>query len=296
MCPVRRIPYNIRYTGAEDPSTLDEEAEIMTTTRPKVQHVLQSLTTCRSCGIPMTETEPETGSPARYVCPNRTAQGPVGCLTPLVDAESLDRLVIAKLLDRVLTENTLQDVVSLVKRGTGEEAAKGRQRLEAAEDELSELNLRRGNIVGAVEHGAATYQDAERRLEEMNQAQMELQAQAQEARESLAEAEHASGSDDRIRAYALDLNTYLRESNADIAKEFLGAFIPGGAGRRWFRRHQVHGVHLTGGRSRHRRGHARVGLDCRISIQRKAGPIVTRHNPPDTALQGHVSQAGLHPV
>ena len=197
----------------------------MTTTRPNVQQVLQSLAKCRFCGIPMTEAEPESGIPARYACPNRTAQGPLGCPTPPTNAETLDRLVIGKLLDRVLTEETLQGVVSLVKRDAGEDAVRGRQRLKYAEDELSELNRRRGNIVGAVEHGAATYMDAERRLEEMNQAQTDLQTQAQQATETRAEAEHAAGSEERIRAYALDLNTYLRESNADIAREFLGAFI-----------------------------------------------------------------------
>lgn len=197
----------------------------MTTTRPRVQHILRGLTKCRSCGIPMTGTEPGTGLPTKYACPNRTAQAPHGCPTPPVDAETLERLVIGRLLDRVLTEDTLQDVISLVKRDAGEEADRGRQRFKDAEDELSELNLHRGRVVGAVEHGAATYQDAERRLKEMNQVQNELQAQAKEARETLAEAEHAASSDERIRAYALDLNTYLRESNADIAKQFLGAFI-----------------------------------------------------------------------
>ena len=224
-CPLGRIIYNIRYTGAEDPSTLDEEARIMTTTRPKVQHILQGLTKCRSCGIPMTETEPGTDLPASYACPNRTVQAESSCPTSPVDAATLDRVVIGRLLDRVLTEDTLQDIISLVKRDANEEAAKGWQRLEDAEEEISDLNRRRGNIVGAVEHGVATYQDAERRLEEMNQVQNELQAQAQRDRETLAEAEHAASSEERIRAYALDLNTYLRESNADIAREFLGAFI-----------------------------------------------------------------------
>lgn len=197
----------------------------MTTTRPRVQHILRGLTKCRSCGIPMTETEPENGLPAKYACPNRNAQVIHGCPIPPVDAETLERLVIGRLLDKVLTEDTLQEVINLVKRDATGEAVQGRQRLKDTEDELSELNRRRGRVVGAVEHGAATYQDAERRLEEMNQVQHDLQAQAQEARETLAEAEHAASSEERIRAYALDLNTYLRESNADIAREFLGAFI-----------------------------------------------------------------------
>lgn len=197
----------------------------MTTTRPKVQHLLRGLAKCSPCGILMTQTEPRTGLQPRYACPNRTAQRAHGCPTPPVDAESLERLVIGKLLDRVLSEDTLQDVVSLVKGHAGEEASRGRQRLEAAEEEISELYRRRSNIVGAVEHGAATYQDAERRLEEMNQVQHQLQAQAQEARETVAEAERAANSEERIKSYALDLNTYLRKSNADIAREFLGAFI-----------------------------------------------------------------------
>ena len=197
----------------------------MTTTRPIVKHVLQGLVKCRSCDIPMTEMEPETGFPARYACPNRIGRGSPSCPIPPVDAETLDRLVIGRLLDNVLSEDTIRDVIRLVKRDAGEEAARGRQSLEAAEDELSELNRHRSNIVSAVEHGAATYADAERRMKEMGQAQTDLQAQVQDARETVDASEHTGDNEDRITAYALDLNTYLRKSNADIARNFLGTFI-----------------------------------------------------------------------
>ena len=52
-----------------------------------------------------------------------------------------------------------------------------------------------------------------------------LEAEARDARELAAASEYAAESDERIRKYAAELSTFLRESNAAGTREFLQTFV-----------------------------------------------------------------------
>ena len=132
----------------------------MTMTQSVTHHVLSGLVKCHACGGTMRPIPQSGDRRARYICPKLLAHGPAGCHSQPVDADALDRLVVGRLLENLLTGENLQDIVALVKRDAASEAERGKERAEAAHQELSDLNRQKGTILTAVEHQAATYSDA----------------------------------------------------------------------------------------------------------------------------------------
>ena len=197
----------------------------MTMTKSVAHHILSGLVRCHACGDVMSAIPESDNHPAGYVCPRLLSHGPTGCANQTVDADILDRLVVAKLLDNVITEENLQDTIALVKRDAVSEAECEIQRLQDTQHELSDLNRQKGTIITAVEHGATTYVESAKRVGEITDVETELESAAREAKERAAASEYAAESEDRIRRYAADLSTYLRESNAAGTREFLHAFI-----------------------------------------------------------------------
>ena len=197
----------------------------MTMTHSVAHHVLSGLAKCQGCGNAMSAIAESDDNPARYICPRLLSHGPAACASQPVHADTLDRLVVGSLLDNMLTEENIQDIVTLVKRDAASEADRGRARARAAQQELSSLNRQKANLLEAVEHEATTYSDAAKRVREIAEAEVVLEAEAEEARKLANASEYAAESEERIRRYATELSTYLRESNAPGTREFLHTFI-----------------------------------------------------------------------
>jgi hypothetical protein len=138
---------------------------------------------------------PESGdNPAKYICPTLVVHEPEACTVQPVEADTLDRLVVGRLLDNLLTEENLQEIVALVRRDADSEAGRGRERAQAAQQELSDFNRQKGTILEAVEHETTTYSDAAKRVREIAEAEIVLEAEAQEARELANASEYAAES------------------------------------------------------------------------------------------------------
>ena len=58
----------------------------------------------------------------RYVCPTLMERGPDDCTTPPIDAEYLDRLVVTRMVENVLTGKNLQTVINIAQEQSGKMA------------------------------------------------------------------------------------------------------------------------------------------------------------------------------
>ena len=213
------------YTVGHQAPTQRRGTEIMTMTKPLAHHVITGLLMCQDCGSVINAIAESDNISAKYLCHGLLNHEFTGCASKPVDASTLDRLIITALLDKVLTVENLQKIVALVKRDPVHEAEESVQQAEAAQQELSSHNRQKGTIMTAVEHRAGTYSQAAKRMSEITGAEADLEAEAREAGQLAATSEYASESDGRIRKYATELSTYLRESNAEETRAFLCAFI-----------------------------------------------------------------------
>ena len=188
-------------------------------------HVLAGLVRCQACGSPMSEIQQSGQQAASYACPGHTGEAAEPCGPHPVDAAVLDRTVVERLLKNLLTEEELQDVVGLVRRDARHDALHQQEQMEAAQEEVANLNRRRGELLDSIEYQNVPYAQVAGELSEINDRRTRAESHVEEANSRLAASEYSEASDQRIRTYASDPSTFLREDNAEGTRQLVRAFI-----------------------------------------------------------------------
>ena len=160
----------------------------------------------------------------RYVCPTLTERGPDDCTTPPIDAEYLDRLVVTRMVENVLTNKNLQTVIHIAQEQSGKIALQHRAELETISDRLAGQNRPRLELMAAVETERTTFAKVAGRVQELNDTKNRLEAQAMEAKKQLDLQEFVSD-EARIRENARNIDTYLRAVNRETVREMIRTLI-----------------------------------------------------------------------
>ena len=109
---------------------------------------LDGLITCGSCGGPMALDDAQGGQEARYACRPGPGNGWSRCPTPRLHARSAEVLLIGKVLQTVLTDETISRVLAVVNDpGRYDEAREHRltrQDLQEVRENLERFVPRRG--------------------------------------------------------------------------------------------------------------------------------------------------------
>ena len=184
-------------------------------------HLLAGLVRCQPCGTEMTAIhDPDN----RYVCPTLMERGPDDCTTPPIDAEYLDRLVVTRMVENVLTGKNLQTVINIAQEQSGKMALQHRAELETISDRLAGQNRPRRELMTAVETERTTFAEVAGRVQELNDAKTRLEVQAIEAKKQLEIQEFVSD-EARIRENARNIDTYLRAVNKETVREMIRTLI-----------------------------------------------------------------------
>ena len=178
---------------------------------------LEDLVHCANCGSAMTRLT------WQYYCPNNTGPGQA-CDTPPADADHLLRLVVTLLVDRAMTEETIQQAIKDVQEEAGKQSEPHRLKFEDTESAIAELNRRRGLALQQVEEKEQTYSDVSDEIDQINQTTTGLAYQSLIARDELDKLEFVSD-ETGIRNTALDLETYLGDSSPEAVQELLDLLI-----------------------------------------------------------------------
>ena len=81
-------------------------------TPPDAQQLLQGLLKCRDCGIHMITVAEPDGRPTHYACPTMLNNETDNCSIPKLEIQELDKFILKKALDHLLTESIPQDTVN----------------------------------------------------------------------------------------------------------------------------------------------------------------------------------------
>ena len=187
----------------------------------KYLHLLAGLVRCQPCGTKMTATQDPDN---RYVCPTLMESGPDDCTTPPIDAEYLDRLVVTRMVQNVLTGKNLQTVINIAQKQPGKMALQHRAELETISDRLAGQNRPRRELMTAVETERTTFAEVAGRVQELNDAKTRLEVQAIEVKKQLEIQEFVSD-EARIRENARNIDTYLRAVNKETVREMIRTLI-----------------------------------------------------------------------
>ena len=106
------------------------------------QYLLSGLLRCGVCGKPYSAQGAKTGQFAYYVCASLFREGAGACTTRYLNATKVEDLVIKKVRERILTEETITELVTLVAEEIDNLAGEVNGRLTAINSELSDVEGR----------------------------------------------------------------------------------------------------------------------------------------------------------
>ena len=173
---------------------------------------------CAHCGAAMVR---ETYA---YRCPNGVTGGARDCPAEPVGAHILTRLVMTKLVEKIATDDAIDQAVQSIRAETDARVREQRNRLSAAEGEIAKLNGFKLSERNRIEERAATYEEAADGIHEANMTAAGLAYESMIAREELDKLDFIRD-EEGIRHAATDMRTYLESPAPEYAQELLDLLV-----------------------------------------------------------------------
>ncbi len=182
-----------------------------TTAKPR-KLTLDGKVLCANCDSQMRNTG------RRYYCPNTTVESGGKCPTRPLDAEELLRSVFTRMIERLATEETVEDVVRDIRRSTQENVRIQHRIIKQAETAIAKATARNGAFPRPGE------QDGRITALDVDTAGPTFQIMV--AQEELDKLEFI-GDETGLRETLADLETLMGSSNQEHAQELLDLLIRG---------------------------------------------------------------------
>ena len=173
---------------------------------------------CGNCGSLMTR---EAGD---YICPSNQGESGSDCPTTPVNAAHLISQVIPKMIERVMTGETIEELVVDIQEETAPKRDLQQGRMDQAESQIAELNRVRAEILEPVEQDQKAYAAVAGRIAEIDQTSTGLAYESLVARNELDALDFITR-EDGIRETARDPETYLEDANPQDMQELLELMI-----------------------------------------------------------------------
>ena len=184
-------------------------------------HLLDGLVRCQPCGTEMTAIHNPDN---QYVCITLILSGADDCATPPMDAEYLDRLVVTRMVENLLTGKNLQAVIKGVQEKSGDIALQHQAEMKGISDRLAGQERARRKLMTAVETEKTTFAKVAGRVQQLNDTKTRLDAQAMEAKKQM-DIQDFMSDETSVREKVQNIDTYLREPNKGIIQEIIRTFI-----------------------------------------------------------------------
>ncbi len=187
-------------------------------------YLLSGLLFC-PCGRAMIGHSAKSHSHFYYVCSRSFKQGKDACDARMLPKEKLERLVIDQVRSKVLTNENLEELVTLVNEELQSASCGLKDRLDAIDTELRDVRARLSRLYDALETGELELDDLAPRIKELKTRQDELnkakiQIEAEMVARGVEQVDTAI-----VKAYAQDLRALLEEADFTERKAFLRSFI-----------------------------------------------------------------------
>ena len=187
-------------------------------------YLLSGLLFC-SCGRAMIGHSAKSHSHFYYVCSRSFKQGKDACDARMLPKEKIEHLVIEQLRSKVLTNENLEELVTLVNEELQSASYGLKDRMDIIDAELRDVRARLSRLYDALETGKLELDDLSPRIRELKARQDELtktrvQVEAEMIARRVEQVDAAT-----VKAYARDLRSLLEEADFTERKAFLRSFI-----------------------------------------------------------------------
>jgi DNA invertase Pin-like site-specific DNA recombinase len=197
-------------------------------THPRVVHseyILSGMIRCKACGTAMVGHAVKSGKFFYYMCGNARRRGRGVCQTPLLPKDRIERFVVDRIKQYILTEENLEELVRLTNEELAQTCEEERERLQLLEAQIADVDSRLGKLYDALETGEFKGGELAPRIKALFQKKEELQQAKAEAEEALQYRTIQLADPQVVRAYVQDLRGLLEESGIVEKKAFLKSFV-----------------------------------------------------------------------
>ena len=191
------------------------------------QYLLSGLLRCGVCGKPYSAQGAKSGQFAYYVCASLFREGAGACTARYLNATKVEDLVIEKVRERILTEETITELVTLVAEEIDNLAGEVNGRLTAITAELSDVETRLENLYQALETKQLPIEVLSPRILSLKARQDQLTAAREEAESQLEQRRAELPTSKEIKGYVADFREFLQEGTFPERKALIRNFVQG---------------------------------------------------------------------
>ena len=213
----------------------DDVQQAMRDRAPKVQRparvgsrfLLSGLLKCGVCGRPYSAQGAKSGQFAYYICGTLFREGAGTCSARYLNAPRVEAFVVEKIRERILTEETIVELVTLVAEEIDAMAGELSGRLEVMEAELSDVRKRLERLYEALETSELTLEALSPRILSLRHREEQLEAARENAATQLEQRRVELPSTEEIAGYVADFREFLQEGTFPERKALIRNFVEG---------------------------------------------------------------------
>ena len=191
------------------------------------QYLLSGLLKCGVCGKPYSGQAAKSGKFAYYVCARLLREGAGSCTGRYLNAERVEDYIIEKVRERILTEETITELVTLVAEEIDALAGEVNGRLKAIDAELADVETRLENLYQALETKQLPIEALSPRILSLKARQDQLVAAKEEAEDQLERRRADLPTSKEIKGYVADFREFLMEGTFPERKALIRNFVQG---------------------------------------------------------------------
>ena len=213
----------------------EDVQQAMSERAPKVQrpgrvgskYLLSGLLKCGVCGRPYRAQGAKSGQFAYYICGTLFREGAGTCSARYLNASRLETFVVEKIRERILNEQTIVALVTLVAEEIDAMAGELSGRLEVVEAELSDVRKRLEKLYEAIETSELTLEVLSPRIMSLRHREEQLQAARDDAETRLEQRRVELPNTEEIAQYAADFRDFLKDGTIPEKKVLSLHFVEG---------------------------------------------------------------------
>ena len=205
----------------------DRAPKVRRPARVGSKFLLSGLLKCGVCGRPYRAQGAKCGKFAYYICGTLFREGAGTCSARYLNAPKLETFVVEKIRERILNEETITELVTLVAEEIDAMAGELSGRLEVVEAELSDVRKRLEKLYEAIETSELTLEVLSPRIMSLRHREEQLEAAREDAETQLEQRRVELPTTDEIRGYVADFREFLKDGTIPERKALIRNFVEG---------------------------------------------------------------------
>ena len=189
--------------------------------------LLSGLLKCGVCGRPYSAQGAKSGQFAYYICGTLFREGAGTCSARYLNAPRLETFVVEKIRERILNEETIVALVTLVAEEIDAMAGELSGRLEVVEAELSDVRKRLEKLYEAIETSELTLEVLSPRIMSLRHREEQLEAARDDAETQLEQRRVELPNTEEITRYVADFRDFLKDGTIPERKALIRNFVEG---------------------------------------------------------------------